>query len=333
MDENDDCEMGERAPSKAQSASPAPLRVAEKDASQTWSKASNEGVRFGDTKSEASKGKSPREGVRFAPSNDEDRGHHSREEKSSGSSNPNSSSRGASFGNGALDGSKDGPGEQPDVRLPSFRKYMPFLSSRGGATSPKADSGTPQSTRAETPRSTKSEAPNATKPDSPAARMRKTLGNILSPNSRTSTGARPEKRKTLASLAHNFTQSKEHREGEARSPGVSPTEEMLRREPTARIFKKRARSASRGPRRGRDRFRGIGAFFSNSAARHAPRPPGAAQEEETIPPTNTMNKRFLAVMRSKRVLSRSPVRGDSRAGEFLSTPVHKARSADDERAH
>jgi hypothetical protein len=82
-------------------------------------------------------------------------------------------------------------------------------------------------------------------------------------------------------------------------------------------IQKRPHSLSKGPRRGRDRFRGIGAMFSTSAKRRGARPPGDKKQTgnathsfcdaEPVGEGNSMRSMFT----SKRMVSPSPVRKDA----------------------
>lgn len=66
----------------------------------------------------------------------------------------------------------------------------------------------------------------------------------------------------------------------------------------------RSRSMSRGPRRGRDRFRGVGAMFSTSKARNAPRPPRQYGVENV--PAGMKSSKGLSILRGKRSKSPDP---------------------------
>lgn len=81
----------------------------------------------------------------------------------------------------------------------------------------------------------------------------------------------------------------------------------------------RSRSASRGPRRGRDRFRGVGTIFSTSKARNAPRPPRATVDGEDA--EGSSSKALLSRLRAKRMASPSPTRDsfDSEHAVFKSS--------------
>jgi hypothetical protein len=319
MDDRDDESMG--------SAAPKPSNVVQGDCTPVGVKPLNEGVRFDERNLDSSKGRSPRDGVRFGirdmETEQDSPGRNG--EKYGNPVDPLVSPQKVGFHErpGSADDEHDGARDRADMRRGSLRMFMPFLSSKAMGNSPKADSAEPSS-------SVKPETPRSNRGDTPGIRMRKTLGSLLSPSSRNSTaGMKPEKRKTTAGFAHNLPQSREHGAAQVRSPGGPIVEDAIRREPTARIFKRRARSASRGPRRGRERFRGIGALFSSSAARHPPRPPGAAQDDDVALHVNSTSKRILAVLRSRRVLSPSPSRENARANETQQDGVHKARSTDD----
>jgi hypothetical protein len=319
MDDRDDVLM--------ESASSKPFHVVQGDCASFGVRPLSEGVRFEESTLDSSKAKSPKDGVRFATRDMET------EQDSPGRN-------GDRFGNPAdpvappqkssfrespvpADGVHEGPQDRADMRRGSLRMFMPFLTSKATGTIPKADSAVPSS-------SVKQETPRSPRAETPGIRMRKTLGTLLSPSTRNSmAGMKPEKRKTTAGFALNLTQSREHGAPEARSPGGPIVEDALRREPTVGIFKRRARSASRGPRRGRERFRGIGALFSSSAARHPPRPPGAVQDDDVVLRVNSTSKRMLAVFRSRRVLSPSPTRHNATSDEPKQDGVHKARSTDD----
>lgn len=94
---------------------------------------------------------------------------------------------------------------------------------------------------------------------------------------------------------------------------------------TRGVSKKRSRSMSRGPRRGRDRFRGVGQLFSTSAARNAPRPPRTTIDEDI--PAGTSSKTLLKLLHKKRMVSPSPDRASSESSDRRSDLL-KCRSAD-----
>jgi hypothetical protein len=97
-------------------------------------------------------------------------------------------------------------------------------------------------------------------------------------------------------------------------------------------IQKRPHSLSKGPRRGRERFRGVGAMFSTSAKRRGARPPGDKKQTgnakrsfcdvEPVEEDNAVRRLFT----SKRVVSPSPVRKD--APSFVDNCVKKFFSMD-----
>jgi hypothetical protein len=91
-------------------------------------------------------------------------------------------------------------------------------------------------------------------------------------------------------------------------------------------YKKRSRSASRGPRRGRDRFRGMGVLFSTSKTRNAPRPPRATVDEKNR--DGTSGKVLLTLLRSRRMASPSPERLSAASSSERRSDLLKCRSAD-----
>lgn len=72
----------------------------------------------------------------------------------------------------------------------------------------------------------------------------------------------------------------------------------------------RSRSMSRGPRRGRERFRGVGAMFSTSKARNPPRPPRPSRDFSGVEntPAGSKSSQVLSLLRGKRPLSPGPSR-------------------------
>lgn len=87
-----------------------------------------------------------------------------------------------------------------------------------------------------------------------------------------------------------------------------PTSRSMRGRSRVEIREKhmsRSRSMSRAPRRGRDRFRGMGATFSTSKARNPPRPPRTTGSKPNIPAT-IKSSQVLSSLRGKRSMSPRP---------------------------
>lgn len=96
------------------------------------------------------------------------------------------------------------------------------------------------------------------------------------------------------------------REKEQGGPCSTGDGAFLKRHGKGKVDNLRSRSSSRGPRRGRDRFRGMGAIFSTSQVRDAPRSPRATVGGETA--EGTSSKALLSFLRSKRIASPIPNR-------------------------
>jgi hypothetical protein len=89
-------------------------------------------------------------------------------------------------------------------------------------------------------------------------------------------------------------------------------------------IQKRPRSLSKGPRRGRDRFRGVGVLFSTSAKRRGPRPPARTSltHDGTERRNESVKTSALATfVKSKRVVSPSPARKTARGATVDDTLV------------
>lgn len=96
------------------------------------------------------------------------------------------------------------------------------------------------------------------------------------------------------------------REEKKGGPSSSGDGTCLKRHGKGKVDNNRSRSASRGPRRGRDRFRGMGAIFSTSQVRNAPRSPRPTVKGDAA--EGNSSKTLLSFLRSKRMTSPSPNR-------------------------
>jgi hypothetical protein len=175
---------------------------------------------------------------------------------------------------------------------------------------------------------------------SPKYAARKTFANLQS--KRKSMGATrntsPEKciatRKTLgvadaATFDLDDASDSEHGGTLAERPGNGERSDAVSMQavPHGGSKCKRSRSLSRGPRRGRDRFRGVGAMFSTSKTRNAPRPPRATNNADI--PAGTSSNVLLSLIRARRKGSPSRRRvSDTTSEQERLADLLKCRSAD-----
>lgn len=132
-----------------------------------------------------------------------------------------------------------------------------------------------------------------------SARTRKSLGAFMYSKSSKQL-ATISKRKTIGGAQTVSTGASNPTETEGAH------ESRVSRSASVKVLKGRPRSLSRGPRRGRDRFRGIGNFFSTSSKRLPARPPRTVAVESI--PEGTSSRIVLTLLRSRRAMSPSPTR-------------------------
>lgn len=218
----------------------------------------------------------------------------------------------------------DGPdssGNLPGSSKPEKRKsqFSRFLKGEalagGGVTSPKKAA---RKTLANLQSKRKSMGPQRSPRGQRGLVTRKTLGTVgLAKNCELNLNGGIE-----PILNHDASE----RDGRRGIPSEIDTSRGLSRVVSTKLSN-RSRSLSRGPRRGRDRFRGMGASFSTSKARDAPRRPRTAGGEEV--PEGSSSRVVMSVIRSKRKVSPSPSRASASKGERKRrSDLLKCRSAD-----
>lgn len=151
---------------------------------------------------------------------------------------------------------------------------------------------------------------------SPRKAARKTLTDLMTRRKTTGIGCQDSSprdvrtRKTLGNarleLYNDVALDEEDNAAKSPMPGIRSTRAPSRTDLRAKNLN-RSRSMSRGPRRGRDRFRGMGAMFSTSKARNPPRPPRETGSNENIP-AGTKSSKVLSIIRGRRPISPSPGR-------------------------